>query len=218
MARGCISKIIAAFIVFISLSVGGTYALWLYGYSATPSLSDKYVGVGEFYYAPEEVLPDTPEDDKNQVNHMDIIWELLFNRKMGLNCKDALGNAVDKARLLEYLETIQGGNLKHLIDSTDGGRNLGFVLVYEDDDSFYAYTFYRLNLKSGSRVEVYKTFFETNSDSSIDVNKDGNMDEWIASKSILGNAVAQSYSGSQYTIEPNTWVAGSLTSTAQSMV
>lgn len=213
MGKRVMLKIMATICAFLLCTgVAGVYAMWVYPSSkAELSAQPLSLGMEVFVYAPEEVLPDTEEDTLAQTNHIHIVTELLFNDKMGLNGgKNALENAVEQHGLLHYLENIQGGNLKHLIDVTEGGKNLGFVLEYIDESQFYCYTFYRLNQVAGARIPVYRTLLKSNSDTDVDEDGDGKTDKWIAYSSALGNAVASQLSGSEYTITPSTWVVGAI--------
>ena len=81
-------------------------------------------------------------------------------------------------------------------------------MEYVDETQFYAYTFYRLNQTGGERIVVYKTLIKQNSDPTIDVDKDGKMDDWVAYSSLSGSAEATVLSGNQYTIIVDTWRAG----------
>ncbi len=210
MGKGILMKLMATICAFLLCSgIAGAYALWVYPTSDIEEDTQQVgFGMAEFLYKPEEILPDEEEDSEQQRNHMDIIWELLFNSKMGLNSKkDSLANSVEQHGLLHYLENVQGGNLKHLIDVTDGGKNLGFVLEYIDETQFYGYTFYRIDQELGVRITVYRTLFMINNDKSVDENDDGKMDEWIAHSSIQGTAISAELSGYQCTILNTSWVS-----------
>lgn len=202
-----LSKLFASVLALVSFSIGGgVYATWEYFFPAEPRQEEVRMGLNEFVWAPEEVLPD---DTANQSSHMAVIQELLFNNKVGLNgSKTALEEAVEKKGLLSYLDNIQGSNLKHFILDTNGGQKLGFMFEYVNENTFYAYTFYRLELDPGDKVAVYKTIFERNTDASVDKNEDGKMDKWVASGSISGHAVVEllPYSNEDYGIDVKTWL------------
>ena len=209
MVKGLMIKLMATVCAFfLCVGAASAYATWIYPEAPSKGMGQVGIQLQEFVYKPDEVLPDDGEASAQQKNHLDVVNELLFNSKMGANTKNALTNAIKKEGLLNYLETIQGGNLKHLIDSTDGGKNLGFVMVYVDETQFYAYTFYRLNHTGGERIVVYKTLIKQNSDPTIDVDKNGKMDDWVAYSSLSGTAEATVLSGNQYTIIVDTWQAG----------
>ena len=209
MGKSILMKFMATICTFLFCSgIVGVYAFWSYPLMNEEDTERVELSLTDFLYKPEEVLPDEEEDSELQRNHMDIIWELLFNSKMGLNSKkDSLADSVEQHGLLHYLENVQGGNLKHLIDVTDGGKNLGFVLEYIDETQFYGYTFYRIDQELGTRITVYRTLFMINNDKSVDVNDDGKMDEWIAHSSIQGTAFSAKLSGNQCTILNTSWVS-----------
>ena len=201
-------KIFLATAVVAVVSVAGVFAVWTYRQPAEAKTDEKPVSIKVFEYAPEEVLPSAPADSVNQTNHMDVIYELLFNSKMGMNSGkgSTVASTIKRYGLLHYLESISGGNLKHLIDSTAGGKNLGFSMQYINDDSFYAYTYYRLDHYNNKTIVVYRTLFQRNTNPNIDEDDDGDMDNWVASSSVKGMATVEMYSGSQYRILVETWV------------
>ena len=123
----------------------------------------------------------------------------------------AIDSAVEKNTTLHYVETIQGGNLKHLIDVSEGGKNLGFVLEYVDEESFYGYSFYRINQENRSYIQVFKTLYAINTDPKLDVNNDKKTDVWCAVSSQRGYAMVikglkhmESY---ECSVDPTTWYA-----------
>jgi hypothetical protein len=190
-----ISKIAAFLGSFLMVgTVAGVAATFTYIDNPVSVIANQNFGVAQFEYAPEEVLPDTPEDTVNQSNHHAVIHELLFNNKMGLNGGGtSVPSQVEKYGLLPYLQNITGGNLKHLIDVSEGGKNLGFDLEYINDDSFYAYSYYRYDHTHGETIVAYRTLIEKNTDPNYDHDGDGRMDKWKASTSVQGWAPALEY-------------------------
>ena len=178
------------FILLSLLMASGVYATWDYYSNTLPKSNDLSVRINEFAWAPEEVLPDDEEATENDINHMAILDEILFNSKMGLNMRiGAIDSPVEKNTTSHYGETIQGGNLKHLIDASEGGRNLGFVLEYVNEESFYGYSFYRINQENGSYIQAFKTLYAINTDPKLDVNNDKKTDLWCAVSSQRGYAM-----------------------------
>ena len=118
---------------------------------------------------------------------------------------DRMEAEIEEHGLLHYLENVQGGNLKHLIDVTDGGKNLGFSLEYIDEENFWAYTYYRLQHEEGQEIIVYRTLFSRNYDKNYDVNEDKKMDVWKAPTSIMGAAKVTRYSSGQFKVLVETW-------------
>ena len=198
------------FILFSLIMMGGVYAIWKYAAYADPQSENLTVGLMEFSWAPEEVLPDDEEDTDQDINHMAIMDEILFNSKMGLNMKvGAINNAVEAAGELHYVESISGGNLKHLIDVSEGGKNIGFAFKHIDDNSFYCYSFYRIDHPAGVTITVYRTLYAVNTDPTLDVNEDGRVDKWCMVSSQRGTAETikglkhmESY---ECSIDPETW-------------
>ncbi len=190
-----LSKITLFLSSFLAMStMAGVMASFNYMDKPDEATANKNFGIAQFEYEPEQVLPDTPEDTVNQSNHLAVIYELLFNNNMGLNDGGkSLPDEVEEHGLLPYLQKVQGGNLKHLIDVSEGGQNLGFDLEYINDNSFYAYTYYRYGHTHGKTIVVYRTLIERNTDSSVDQDGDGRMDKWKASASVKGWAPALEY-------------------------
>ena len=190
-----LSKITLFLSSFLAMStMVGVMASFNYMDKPDEATTNKSLGVAQFEYAPAEVLPDTPEDTVHQSNHLAVIYELLFNSKMGVNGGgSSLPGQVEDKGLLPYLEKITGGNLKHLIDVSEGGQNLGFDLEYINDNSFYAYTYYRYGHTHGETIVVYRTLIERNTDQNLDEDDNGRMDKWKASVSVKGWAPALQY-------------------------
>ncbi len=175
-------------------TIAGVSAAFIYVTNPENVMANQHLGVAQFEYEPEEVLPDTPEDTVHQTNHNAVVYELLFNNNMGLNDGGKfLPDEVEEHGLLPYLQKVQGGNLKHLIDASEGGKNLGFDLEYINDDSFYAYSYYRYDHTHEEIIVAYRTLIERNTDSSVDQDGDGRMDKWKASASVKGWAPALEY-------------------------
>lgn len=189
------SKISLFLVSFLTMgTMASVVATFNYRESLQDATTSKGFGVAQFEYAPAQVLPDTPEDTVNQVNHLAVIYELLYNDKMGLNGGGtSLPSQVEKYGVLPYLQSITGGNLKHLIDVSEGGQNLGFDLEYINDDSFYAYSYYRYDHTHGETIVAYRTLVKKNTDASVDGDGDGRMDKWTAAASVKGWAPAQEY-------------------------
>ena len=191
------SKISLFLVSFLTMgTMASVVATFNYRESLQDATTSKGFGVAQFEYAPAQVLPDTPEDTVNQVNHLAVIYELLFNSKMGVNAGGgkSVPSEVKSYKVLAYLQKgLSGGNLKHLIDVSEGGQNLGFDLEYINDDSFYAYSYYRYGHTHGKTIVVYRTLIEKNTDRNLDEDDNGRMDNWKASASVKGWAPALEY-------------------------
>ena len=199
-------KLAGVLIPVMVAGITGVQALFAYAGGVNDAFGNKNV-VAQFAYAPEEVLPDSPEDKTNQTSHMSALDEVLFNTKMGMNMGkgDKIQDNIEQKGLLSYLDTVTGGQLKHLIDVSESAKNLGLTYEYIDEDSFYVYTYYRLDHMPGAYIIAYRTIIKRNSDRTIDKNNDGKMDLWVAAGSIKGQAPAVRYSGNQYRIDAEKW-------------
>ena len=124
-------KVLGFMAMIVLATVAGVSAMFNYYDPPESVLAENNLLLAQFEYKPEEVLPDMPEDTAKQSNHLAVIYELLFNSKMGLNRKSGvIADQVESKGILPYLEKITQGNLKHLIDVSEGGQNLGFTLEY----------------------------------------------------------------------------------------
>ena len=201
------------FLGLISIAtIAGVSATFEYFDAPQTIIANQHIGLAEFPYKPEEVLPDDIIDTAGQSNHMDVIYELLFNSKMGMNSSKGgnMASNIENKGLLNYLDHVTGGQLKHLIDVSAGGKNLGFSLEYLSETRYYAYTYYRYDYDKGEMIVAYRTLFEKNTDSKIDENNDGKMDAWVASASVKGTATAVEYERDkagvmQFQIQVDTW-------------
>ena len=106
-------RIFMLLLALLLLCVGGVWASWIYCEEYADPSTDNLGGIGlsEFVWAPEEILP----TDKPGENYLDLLESILNNSKGGLNSsKGTLENAVDKHQLVHSSQNVQGGNLKHL--------------------------------------------------------------------------------------------------------
>ena len=183
--RKKLSLIVVALMFVAILTTAGAYATWSYSINDLPIPSQNVnmgVGVGEFIYKPEEILPGA-EADKLDENHLDLITNILYEASYGLN-------ATKKPVIHEFLDTndkviygsqnVQGGNLKHILTNKTGAENLQFVIKRISATEYHTFTFSEPKLRAtaiGSTLEVYKT-----------VMVKGENGEWTAPRSYQGVA------------------------------
>ena len=157
---------ILAFISFITIisSVAGIYAQWQYITISQQSYSAS-LDLAAFAYAPEEVLPDTPEDTQLGTNHMSLLEAIKTDSKLGLNInkKNNLEDAlVSKKGFVHcYDNTINGGNMNNL---TEPSRSLAYVLecTVKNDEivgDIYLYSFDIMSSRpaNDTPIIVYRT-------------------------------------------------------------
>ena len=159
--RIMISSIFLAILIFCA-SISGVFATWFFAEETpTPALKSEDIGISEFVWKPEEILPDvTPSQ-----NYLDLHQSVLENVKGGLNSsKDTLEDAVlrDKDGLLHSSQNVQGGNLSHLF-ITSASRELDFIVEYVSDNEFWVYMYENAKAENGAagvtRIAVYKTIY-----------------------------------------------------------
>ncbi len=199
--NGIFKKLFVLSVTGVLLSGAGVLATWTYmdcdplsDHSAQASL-----GINEFAWQPEEILPDNQEAGKS---HIVLIESILNNIKNGLNSNkgDRVCEQIKSYGIMYSQQNIQGGNLKHLFVTNDNQtqiNQLEFAIEYVTDTFYYVYTFEDGVLESGTPdvtyIEAYRTvFIKTN--------------EWDDTETTYGNARIQVLS--YRTIAPDTWTSG----------
>jgi len=185
-------------VVFL-LSTVGVYATWQYaGLPPDPREALLNILMNPFLYKPEEVLPDEKEDSKLGENHLSLIDAILNTNDYGLNetKKPILHTYLSDDGIVYCNQSVQGGNLKHLmIDQVSGSERLYFVITRVSDTVYYTYTmrYSDLSLPVGTRIQVYRTTMEK---------KDG---EWEATGSVAGYAAVNTPGIVSRAIDPDTF-------------
>ena len=190
-------------IMSLFVSVGGLTATWLLAEGpAAPDDEGLNVQLTVFNYAPEEILPDSPESDQLLENHFDLIQKILYEASYGLNAtkKPIIHNLLNnKGDIVYCTQNVQGGNLKHLMIDGTYAANLLFAIEYVSDYEYNTYTFRAADAKDnpkGTAIEVYKT---------VMVSEDKKA--WTAPYSYKGVAnTTVDPRGSLSAINPLTWV------------
>ncbi len=202
-----IPAILILLVCIVSMFGVSLKAEWLY-----PDMSlsfekdvDVNVGLTEFEYTPEEVLPGGDNNEQVQVgeNHMTLINNIVNHVTYGLN-------ATSKPIVRELLEdgvpvvysnqNVSGGNLKHMLINDSSMEALDFAVEYETDTFYTAYTFASKHLISssvGSTIDVYKTDI---------VYEQG---RWVAKRSYKGTAKVSRVRGGNkqiINIDVSSWV------------
>ena len=177
-------SVVIMVVLMMAAAVPGVFAVWRYSL-LVPDDADQSMGseISIFEYPPEEIVPDDEEASQLGQNHWDLIQKILWEASYGLNAtkEPIIHNRLNQVGDVLYCsETVQGGNLKHLmIDSLSSASALYFVIEYVSDTEYNTYTFLNYDMISnsiGTEIEVYKTIMR----------KDGK--EWGAPTSFFGYA------------------------------
>lgn len=185
-------------------STAGVFATWRYA-EVSPESKDinLNLGLNEFIYKPEEILPDDEQADKLGQNHLQLIENLLWVDSYGLNetkkpiIHDLLENTGD---VVYGQENVQGGNLKHIfVDLSTESAKLMFVVEKVNSIQYMAYTFVysAVTINTvGTYIEVYKTQIDKGTDN-----------VWLATQSWLGEARVNSPAKVSRSIDTTSWRA-----------
>lgn len=151
-------------LILLALFVPGVFAFWGYG-SIIPSEPETFAAsLMAFGYKTEEILPgggsvSAPVGE----NHLALIEKILNESSYGLNAtkKPIIHNTLSYPGAVIYCDqTVQGGNLKHLmIDSVSAAEKLYFIVSEVSDTEYNIFTLVAEDLDGsiGSEIEVYKT-------------------------------------------------------------
>ena len=205
MRTSIIKKVmLVAMLVLIACSSVGVFATWNYSNNYTDGINSSTnigTGLNEFYYHPEEILPDDEEASQLGENHLELINSILYEVSYGLNAtkKPIIHNTLNKVGDVLYCEqNVQGGNLKHLmIDGVAESSKLLFQIEYVSETEYITYTYVAAEIKAtltGQRVNAYKT-----------VMKKGDDNEWYADLSYRGNAVVIDPNSVSKGLDSSTW-------------
>ena len=200
-----LSVIVVFIIVVASLfATTNVYAFWSY---TEPVGESSYlmgsVGMGEFIFTPEEVLPGDKEATSLGENHLNLVNNIVSHVDYGLNAtkKPIVRKLLEDGVPVVYCDqNVSGGNLKHMMIGSNDVDSLMFCVEYVTATEYNAYTFSgnlveRPNV--GVIIDVYKTVIVKNGT------------RWTADRSYLGKAeiaVVYASSGEQLlSIDQKTW-------------
>ena len=186
-------------LLFAIVTTSGVFATWYYSIEISVGADrEALIGIIEFEYKPEEVLPGEEQDTKLHENHFNLITSIVNHIDYGLN---ATKKPIVKELLLENHgvvygdQNVQGGNLKHMLLNTSDVNKLMYVVEYVSDTEFIAYTFSQNDLTSinvGQYIQVYKTVIKYSN-------------KWEATLSYEGRAKVFEPGIVSYSIEVKTW-------------
>ena len=178
-------KILSVFLILLLLlCTGGVWATWIYAES--PASGQGFgvgMGMSVFDYPPEEIVPGGSVEAPLGQNHLALIEMILNEVSYGLNAtkKPIIHNTLQQPGDVIYCsQTVQGGNLKHLmIDGVEASEQLYFVITEVSDTEYHTFTFLNsdLNYVIGTEIPVYKTIMVK-----------GENGKWTAPKSYKGYA------------------------------
>lgn len=189
--------------MLLALTVTGAFATWIYYYEPEPLEQGLESYMGEFAWAPEEILPTESELGKNHLALIELILN-ENNKGYGLNYdkKQVLESYLNSKGIIFSNQKTTGGNMKFVSDET---RALYYCVEKITDTMYYAYTFVVADLRGAAgtadKIPVYRTVLEKT-------------DKWRAPKSYFGYALvkplsafsASAVSGEfSYTIDVDTW-------------
>ena len=193
------------------LSTGGVFATWQYANGAIPPTSEIIsISLGEFEFAPEQILPggDVVDSELGE-NHLWLI-DLILNE----NDKDYGLNYAPNGVLHSYLKNegvvfcnqkTSGGNLKFILDTKYNTHKLYYCLEKKSDTEYYCYTFGTDALSSvggsAAEMEVYRTILVK-----TDKWRSTTSSRGLAKTKLLSSMGASASSGSiLYSIDVTTW-------------
>ena len=188
--------LLVVFAVVTISSTAGVYATWAYSYGDNITDMDHSFGVGivEFYYAPEEVLPNDEEANEAHSNHLILIQNIISETDYNINDGS-------KKVIHEYLgdfgvvygnyNATSGGTLKKvLVGQSPEASNVQFMMHKVSDTEYNTYSFSEQDLANAQRnnfpmpdgyIEVYKTIMEY-------IEDDNGEMHWVATRSYKGRA------------------------------
>jgi hypothetical protein len=195
MAKSGVAKLVLSLCLLASVATaGGVYATWQLAEPYVPSQSNNVdLGVNEFMWAPEEILPDKEPIGESHIELIKLLIDVNSSRSLNY-AKSTLNGAIDKRldrgkQTIGSMGVVQGGNLKHIF-TTSQTRALEFLIQMVSDTVYYVYTFTDADLnaaneKEGVTIDVYKTYLEKT---------DG---IWVATHSEAGSARTALYDADQ---------------------
>lgn len=167
--------------LLLLLSTGGAFAIWIY--AGSPVSGNGYgasMDMNTFDYPPEVIIPGGEIEAPLGQNHLLLIEKILNEKDYGLNAtkKPIMHTVLESDGVLYCSQTVQGGNLKHLlIDSSVESEKLYFTMAKISDTEYHVFTFLAddLDLAVGAEIPAYKT-----------VMVKGENGKWTAPKSYKG--------------------------------
>ena len=197
---------LSAFFILLSLIISsGVFCSWIY-LQPTESVSytEHSLSMGDFHYAPDEVLPDGDKDTELGTNHMSLIELILYEKDKGyginINKKPIVHNYLVNVGDVIYCDQhTTGGHLKFLLIDNDPVNKLYFCIEKVSGTEYIAYTFLYDELDAArigqDSILVYKTIL---------LKEDG---VWDADRSYIGEApiIAVSNSDIGKSIDVTRW-------------
>ena len=193
-------------IMIFCASISGVFATWIYAGEPADSVQGEIeLGINEFDYSPEAILPGGDNDIQVEVgqNHLWLIENIVNHVSYGLNAtsKPIVRELLeDGAGVVYSNQSVSGGNLKHMLVNDSSMEDLDFAVKYETDTFYTAFTFpskYLTSSSVGATIEAYKTdiFYENG--------------KWIAKTSYFGSVkVARVRGGNKQiiSIDVSSWI------------
>ena len=155
--------LVCLMLILTAITSVSVYATW--NYAGMPVGNQNHslgLGMNEFVYRPEEVLPDDEYDELGQ-NHMQLIDNILNVAKYGLNetQKPILHEVLADDGIVYGNQNVQGGNLKHItIDVSAEAKKLMYAIEFISETEYMTYTFVYADITTksiGTYVHVFKT-------------------------------------------------------------
>ena len=171
------------------LSSAFVYGAWVYYQDTVPVGYGVSHQLGEFGYAPEEVVPGGEHEATLGENHLKLI-DLILNEKdkgygMNININVLIHQYLRTKPVLYSNQKISGGHLKHILDPKNNTHRLYYCIEKVSDTLYYCYTFSVDDLIAAENTEqeilAYRTMLEKT-------------DIWRATKSYVGYAKVRALS------------------------
>ena len=163
-------KILRPLIVLFAMttlcSIGGVNAIWHYAGGGVEGRSvQQNLMIEDFYYA-----ENVPDDNKEELSHNALLMKIISDVD-GLNNPNSLLSQAVRKRFDNNYDTVSsnqqvsGGNLKNTFSNIEGFENVGFLIVYVEEDEYYIYTYDNRDTQStGKTIDTYLTHIHKSSD------------------------------------------------------
>ena len=201
-----------AFFVALSavISVADVYAKWIYLPPLDPIDTSANLFLGEFYFVPEEVLPDEEYSELHE-NHLNVVTLILEHATYGINTEGNKSNVIHDNlngvdSVLYLNQKIEKGNMKFFYNFYTGQEDSSqvfFCVQKKSDTLYYVYTYSKTDLTANrvntkERITAYLTAMQFDDDDGL----------WSAIYSRVGSAIVISvpnYDFFRYGIDAASW-------------
>ena len=163
-------RLIFAILVVCSLSVAigkrlNVYGNWIYYLNTSPREKLLPSTLGEFGYAPEEVVPGGEHEATLGENHL-ILIDLVLNENdkgygLNINSNVLIHQYLKNNKVIYSNQKISGGNLKFILDAQNNTHGLYYCIEKVSATEYYCYTFSVTDLEkytdTQTEIVAYRT-------------------------------------------------------------